>query len=1079
MRPAKHATHSHQRPQEIFDISIARLGTEEKGSVPIIATSEREKITLFAWDDAGGSWSSFDIPHVPIEAPRDVPSITNTWNWSRRVGLATFDETITVVYKRSEPVPFDQSPKPPVLMLDIFQVEGGLLRQKLHVSVPVPTFIQATFPPTILRIPETPGFELWSGVDLRRRKLLIVTQMLGENATEKGDGATLTLLLGDLDRLDDEDAWSFQKLDPGGYGLDVRNDGDELILAYRTTPHSLTVPLPIGSIDPFFAGVPQVIFDAQRQSDPAYSKVRLMVLELETLTSSTLDLPGGEHPRIQNIDPLLVVVDRPQLTVRFRIVRNGERIEPRVDWILNGVDKLAFLIDEAQRVARGLLMSFSEGARPTFPRTSSPWIDSQDLFTDITPTGIGWASTKGRFPLEPLKLDRDSKGLYFDFLQKAPLFALLESRVRLNADFQQGVLTATNLQSVVYDINHGQFSLPDALRPDATGENAQFAPFQLLSQQSNIVTAPSYLPDNTIGGSVVSDRDGVPYQFFSYVDLGDGGLRVIYDGDLGPPDALPPIEKPKTLEPERVPGPGSGDERWIELTATDWQDAGVPAILIQNLIERQATVISAVQSQIESLLVAGPTLAGLPPIELAGWSDTQVDSIQTALNTFEVSTGVDPGIVFSTDDIVPRAFISILPEVVVAAAVTTWEAGLEGETVAAVAWRFTSPAVIIQPIVLNVTGNPIALTLPLSGDWTVRATITRNDGTVRTFETVVGVEESLFRKVATVHREIAERELDPPLNSLGSVRIGSAVFTLLQYEVTFTVEADELSAHQILIKTLDKTDAQWRFRAHGTEQGLIDYRFRISFDSSDIRLGGLLSLLLKIESIKASFFYGRSFTPGVLMNDTRSVVPLTGAESSIDGLTHGVDQDEQPRFASALTSRPFSSDSAVKENVKVKVSMLPQAAAASVITLLLGLGAVAAATILTALVAALGVAIAAASAPIVGVVGAAAVIAATIAIFVFINFFVPPMVESAIETNIADGLTSEDNRKSLADSRLLQFAGEAVAESISRQIIDKAIAEGAQLDPPPETATGKDRYRQDLFQMIHVSDGRARVLIRA
>src|SRR5206468_378841 len=114
------------------------------------------------------------------------------------------------------------------------------------------------------------------------------------------------------------------------------------------------------------------------------------------------------------------------------------------------------------------------------------------------------------------------------------------------------------------------------------------------------------------------------------------------------------------------------------------------------------TVTSAVQAQVESLLVAGSTLAGLPSIELDGWTDTQVDSIQTALNAFEVSNGADPGITFSTDDAVPRAFISTLPEIVVAAAATTWEAGLEGETVAAVAWRFTSPAVIIQPIVLNV-----------------------------------------------------------------------------------------------------------------------------------------------------------------------------------------------------------------------------------------------------------------------------------------------------------------------------------------------------------------------------------------
>jgi hypothetical protein len=133
---------------------------------------------------------------------------------------------------------------------------------------------------------------------------------------------------------------------------------------------------------------------------------------------------------------------------------------------------------------------------------------------------------------------------------------------------------------------------------------------------------------------------------------------------------------------------------------------------------------------------------------------------------------------------------------------------------------------------------------------------------------------------------------------------------------------------------------------------------------------------------------------------------------------------------------------------------------------------------LTALVAALGVAVAAAAAPIVGVASAAAVVAATVAIFIFIAFVVPPIVEKAIETNIGDGLVTEDSRESLADARLLQFAGEGVAEAISRQVIDKAIPANAELDPTTLDSAGLDRYRQDFFQMIHVCEGRARVLIR-
>src|SRR5205085_12351445 len=149
----------------------------------------------------------------------------------------------------------------------------------------------------------------------------------------------------------------------------------------------------------------------------------------------TIDIPGGEHPRIQSINPLFVTVDRPQLRIRFRVMQNAGAFGPGIDWLIRGVHKLAFLFDEQDRIARGRLISFLQGDRPTFPRTSAPWIDAQDLFTTPTIDGLAWVSTKSRFPLEPLRVDSDGKGLFFDFLHKEPLFALLESRVRLNANF--------------------------------------------------------------------------------------------------------------------------------------------------------------------------------------------------------------------------------------------------------------------------------------------------------------------------------------------------------------------------------------------------------------------------------------------------------------------------------------------------------------------------------------------------------------------------------------------------------------------------------------------------------------------
>jgi len=90
-------------------------------------------------------------------------------------------------------------------------------------------------------------------------------------------------------------------------------------------------------------------------------------------------------------------------------------------------------------------------------------------------------------------------------------------------------------------------------------------------------------------------------------------------------------------------------------------------------------------------------------------------------------------------------------------------------------------------------------------------------------------------------------------------------------------------------------------------------------------------------------------------------------------------------------------------------------------------------------------------------------------------------VDLPIADHVERGLTSDGSVKSLEDSRLLQFAGERVAEAIARQVIAKAIESGSTLDPPPFAfgAIGADRHRQNLYQMIHVSEGRCRVLIRS
>ena len=282
MRASKHVTHSLPDAQEVFEVSIARLKSEDV-ALPVAATTEAEAITLFLWNQQAGKWTDARVSHVPIATERGGPAITNTWNWSRRVGLATAKDRIYLVYKRA----FSDSkgdPSRPALFVETFEVRNdGSLQSIQRIPVPMPMFTisgSGSIVNPILRLPGQPGFELWAGIDLDRERLLIVTQILGERATSGGEGAELRLFTGDLSSLDQEASWRSNLLEQGGYGLDVRHTGDKLTIVHRKSSHSVKVPLPIGQIDPFFAGSPQLRLDASAAADQNYTPLQIVRVDL-------------------------------------------------------------------------------------------------------------------------------------------------------------------------------------------------------------------------------------------------------------------------------------------------------------------------------------------------------------------------------------------------------------------------------------------------------------------------------------------------------------------------------------------------------------------------------------------------------------------------------------------------------------------------------------------------------------------------------------------------------------------------------------------------------------------------------
>ena len=375
---------------------------------------------------------------------------------------------------------------------------------------------------------------------------------------------------------------------------------------------------------------------------------------------------------------------------------------------------------------------------------------------------------------------------------------------------------------------------------------------------------------------------------------------------------------------------------------------------------------------------------------------------------------------------------------------------MEDTVVNAVAWQFTSGGQS-----LSGTGNPITFALPSAGTWTVTAEITLADGTPRRASTEVTVEELMeaFRELYKQLSNPGEQDASSPM---GTFSIGTITLRFLQYDLTFRVPPGVTMTDNIFIETLDSTIAEWRFKPDLNKQGIIEYRLPLTFSTDDIRLDGFWASLVKVDRVVIPFFFQR--VPILdLMNDRRADDLLEHPAT----VGHPVGLDSN-RLASSITARPVGNSKVrvKREMIEVTVSVTPQATAALVVTLLLGLGAL-------SLAAALLVLIGAAAAIGGGIIAAL--------ILVIIYFALPVVVSQNIADKIEAKLTDPEFAKRLEEDGLLRDGGEGVGLAMAQGVISTASL--LPLVGAGEFA-GRDRFRQDLFQMIHVCEGLCRVLIR-
>ena len=615
MLPSKHLPPqgNFEKPDAI-SIEIARLKTPAGYSIPIVALTHTDHICLYWWDYSRWLFrtrehSTYD--HLEYWGASNALLSDRLFNplivapWSHRVGLAAGDQHVFLIYKRKARLA--NGYEEIRLFLDVFKWDENLTERHLKPLTQYPVEI----PPEAGTF-SGPGYYMWAGFyeDTQTKQLLILTQ-----ATPKGGTGQKLILLttgayADPEALADGSNWHAPVvLDDGGFDFHAYPEGDKLHLIYRKSVYPLAIPIPE---EPFES--PSSNINLEIPIDPEthpYASLTLRTLQLPS--GNTIDLldniPGGEHPQIQRLNPLLITVDR---------ITSGSSINLSITQQLPGrsIISLSPSIRESQKVLLrrhqgswylAYLMPINEqvetrnqSARDDYNKEEAMHSQFDELVC-ISPDrkAVLYAKPHDQKPIYLTRYIRTPAllavppALEADFLHhSAKWHGLLVSRWHFKENAPSTIAQYTGY--AIFDMNHEQILPPPPPLPPiepADQENTQFEPFEVKpikapSQDGNplLYLGPKRV-DNTLGGALIMEPSLSGVKFAAYTDLGDGGTRVIFDDQLPNPNPVFPVD-PKKGDPEAaVSGPVSVGDEWVTLSHTgEWQDYGLHQVANSLLV---------------------------------------------------------------------------------------------------------------------------------------------------------------------------------------------------------------------------------------------------------------------------------------------------------------------------------------------------------------------------------------------------------------------------------------------------------------------------------------------------------------
>jgi len=964
--------------QNVRGLEIARL--RNKVDVPLVATSEQRRIVLHYWRPAENvmgqpvtdpGWHAIARDHFSLgNVPSDFLALPTHRN-SQTVGLAATEDQVFLLYKRTLRIEHDD---------ETHTTYRGLLMDRFSWNETTNELTRVNDEPIQIALgPDgsdyRAGFHLWADYCAEIDNLVIVLQGYQGAGQPAESDVRVLFRMADLSDpgLDFTDFASWRSLDVinRSFEFGVKREGTRLHMVQRESVWPVNLPFGTSALG---SALPE----------DSYAYLTYWALDLELgwpADVQPLNIPGGEHPQIHSINPLIVTFDRPIF---------GQVSASQLPWTNAAGEPMDYVDADVQGWTSHILVhvenEFVHGdnavgtsattlvTRDRMPRWLSLTEDSQlgvgiDRRDPENPmVGLGTA-----YPMMPVYLiereDEPEGNFHLTFLHHdTRMGTVLASRMRVSPHPPD--LDVQMAGQSVIDINHRQVDNPSTLSPSGWPENTHFLPtadtlpMEIDAERGIVVLRRNVRYDNTIGGHLrVERRDGTP-AFIAYTDIGDASPRVLF-GDLEPVTFSGPAEIERLLGPDQVIDLDTARNSWITLappTGTGWMRVGLP-------------VYSAPYDQFSNRLSqeALDLLSSFAPYTLGenrSWSTGIEGILDLVLDLVPIVSTSSINEIFGLDgldlsDGLQPADANMLDEAISTASrlggsqqvfTTGTPAPFEIEVTMADAQPRRGQAVDLSASLDGAISLPVIdpATGEIGGidyDWTVREHSPGEDPAspatwvvVTTFDTAnfqhtTNAASSALNVTLRVDTGVHKKSINfrVPLgqtlwNQIWSVHgqfnsddrysIGRADLTLDKYSISFRgTAAGAQNAVMVAIRPDAERDTEMRFRG-SNQQGLVDQRFRITFASPDIQVNFPVARdIVRVNWVFVEFFYERPYTPAILAQDRRDRDPVRRTSGPDDEIETVWDPFSDTNMPASLAMKPAGDAVVTPGEIRVNVNL--------------------------------------------------------------------------------------------------------------------------------------------------------------